>query len=664
MLCHIGLQRGPFAAVLTPLCLATLATQNDFSCIFDACDTNHFFAEYFASSDLSGSAALTQCEDSATHDWSLDGSHPLGGSGPFSARWHGSFEFAAGEYRFTTVSDDGSRLYVDGDLVLDRMGQCCRGTSDPIELSAGEHFVTFEFIETGGHAYSDLHWERESVHMCLFNDLAFSLDGTNHVDVPYAMTGFPSSGSFSVSLIMTVNEGPTGAWRNVLHVGVENGQRTPAIWLNPSTMGLHARVTTQANGNAGIGSSRIEVEVGVPTHVTYVMDGTHLSLYVNGVLSDEFDDGTPAVVVEESLYLGADPWYAGFAGSVQSVCLMSAPLSAEDVMTKYSADVANEGVLAEHYGRCVFGKSGPEFDGVDGIIMPYSTSQFPDGDGSFAVSFVIRVDQPFTGGYRNVLHVGTDNNHRSPAIWLSPSTNTFLVVVSTEGNQNYYATLSDPQWEIQMGEEIHCVYVMDGTTLSFYINGELALTLDNGTPAVIYQDPLYIGDDPWYEGFRGAMHSLCLHDDPLSAPEVRSLYAHDTTTHDYLLIESAMPWSAARSECLALGRDLASVHGSAENDELGRVMGDSHVWIGATDASCPGTVNECWGWSDGSGWEYTNWRGGEPNGPAEDCGELYVTGGDHGDGNMWNDAPCGNSYEVVCGRPVAPSPPPSPGSGH
>ena len=122
---------------------------------------------------------------------------------------------------------------------------------------------------------------------------------------------------------------------------------------------------------------------------------------------------------------------------------------------------------------------------------------------------------------------------------------------------------------------------MDGTTLSFYINGELAVTLDNGTPAVVYQDPLYIGDDPWYDGFRGAMHSLCLHDDPLSAAEVRSLYTHDTTTHDYLLIETSLPWGAARSECLALGRDLASVHSSSENDELGRAMGDSHVWIGA-----------------------------------------------------------------------------------
>ena len=88
-----------------------------------------------------------------------------------------------------------------------------------MELTEGSHFVTFEFIESGGHAYSDLHWEEESVHMCFFDAEPFAFDGANHVDVPYAMTGFPASSSFSVSFILTVNQEPTGSWRNVLHIG-------------------------------------------------------------------------------------------------------------------------------------------------------------------------------------------------------------------------------------------------------------------------------------------------------------------------------------------------------------------------------------------------------------------------------------------------------------
>ena len=62
------------------------------------------------------------CEDSAAHDWSADGlaagENPFGGTGAFSVRWHGSFAFRAGQYRFKTASDDGSRLYVDGERAV------------------------------------------------------------------------------------------------------------------------------------------------------------------------------------------------------------------------------------------------------------------------------------------------------------------------------------------------------------------------------------------------------------------------------------------------------------------------------------------------------------------------------------------------------------------
>lgn len=37
----------------------------------------------------------------------------------FSVRWSGSFEFEDGDHRFTTVSDDGIRLSVDGVWLID-----------------------------------------------------------------------------------------------------------------------------------------------------------------------------------------------------------------------------------------------------------------------------------------------------------------------------------------------------------------------------------------------------------------------------------------------------------------------------------------------------------------------------------------------------------------
>ena len=67
------------------------------------------------------------------------------------------------------------------------------------------------------------------------------------------------------------------------------------------------------------------------------------------------------------------------------------------------------------------------------------------------------------------------------------------------------------------------------------------------------------------------------------------------------------------------------------------------MWIGVTDASCPDIVNECWTWSDRLEFSYTNWNGGEPNDPQEDCGQLYAQGG-----NAWNDAGCGGEWDYVC----------------
>jgi hypothetical protein len=61
---------------------------------------------------------------------------------------------ADGEYVFQTASDDGSMLYIDGQLVVDNDG--AHGTaavaSDPVALAAGAHAITVTFFEAGGDA--------------------------------------------------------------------------------------------------------------------------------------------------------------------------------------------------------------------------------------------------------------------------------------------------------------------------------------------------------------------------------------------------------------------------------------------------------------------------------------------------------------------------------
>lgn len=71
-------------------------------------------AEYYANKTLSGSPALTRTDPDVAFDW---GNGSPGAGIPvdnFSARWTRALTFQDGVYQFTTNSDDGTRVFVDG----------------------------------------------------------------------------------------------------------------------------------------------------------------------------------------------------------------------------------------------------------------------------------------------------------------------------------------------------------------------------------------------------------------------------------------------------------------------------------------------------------------------------------------------------------------------
>jgi hypothetical protein len=105
------------------------------------------------------SLALTQNTALIDFDW--------GGRSPdsavrvdnFSARWQGDFDMSAGQYDFTVVVDDGMRLYVDGELVIDRwIDQPPTTYTVTRLLSSGRHRIVMEYYERGGGAVARLSW--------------------------------------------------------------------------------------------------------------------------------------------------------------------------------------------------------------------------------------------------------------------------------------------------------------------------------------------------------------------------------------------------------------------------------------------------------------------------------------------------------------------------
>lgn len=82
-------------------------------------------------------------------------------NGDYAIRYEGYMNFeAAGAYRFFLDSDDGSKLYVDGKLIVDNDGiHPPTSKSAEKEITKGVHLITVDFFQGGGGAELDVEIE-------------------------------------------------------------------------------------------------------------------------------------------------------------------------------------------------------------------------------------------------------------------------------------------------------------------------------------------------------------------------------------------------------------------------------------------------------------------------------------------------------------------------
>lgn len=138
-------------------------------CVTPICPTGSpapgLLGEYFDNQNLSGDPSARQSDAPIQFSWeNNEGPSTLGGrDNDFSMRWQGRlFVTQPGAYRFRTRSDDGVRLWVDGQQVIDRWNDhaVTEDTSSPVRLEAGDAYdVTLEFYENGGRAEIELQWQ-------------------------------------------------------------------------------------------------------------------------------------------------------------------------------------------------------------------------------------------------------------------------------------------------------------------------------------------------------------------------------------------------------------------------------------------------------------------------------------------------------------------------
>jgi hypothetical protein len=119
-------------------------------------------AAYFPNTNLSGRPVFSRIETSLDHDWGWGSPGAVVPPDNFSARWTQPLYFQGGLYRFTTYTDDGVRLWVDGRLVIDSWRPMRGYRSATVRLSPGVHDVKMEYYERTGAALARLTWRRVS----------------------------------------------------------------------------------------------------------------------------------------------------------------------------------------------------------------------------------------------------------------------------------------------------------------------------------------------------------------------------------------------------------------------------------------------------------------------------------------------------------------------
>jgi hypothetical protein len=118
--------------------------------------------QYWTNADLSGVPALVQNEGAIDFNWgegSLAAGMPIDN---FSARWMRVVSFDDATYQFNVIVDDGVRIWVDADLIVDSWQDGgFREITAEVPVTAGAHLVRVEYYERGGEAQVRVWWEKQ-----------------------------------------------------------------------------------------------------------------------------------------------------------------------------------------------------------------------------------------------------------------------------------------------------------------------------------------------------------------------------------------------------------------------------------------------------------------------------------------------------------------------
>jgi PKD repeat protein/uncharacterized protein YraI len=108
-------------------------------------------AEYYNNRDLRGDPVVVRNDAEINFDWTGQSPAPGIPSENYSVRWTQSRDIPAGTYRFTVWVDDGVRLWVDGNLIIDGWQEgAIKNYGADVDVDQGTHEVRVEYFQAVG----------------------------------------------------------------------------------------------------------------------------------------------------------------------------------------------------------------------------------------------------------------------------------------------------------------------------------------------------------------------------------------------------------------------------------------------------------------------------------------------------------------------------------